>query len=65
MWTWKKYWDDCFAFAKTLVHLKVGAYKVINIIGFNSVSEPQPNLLLETDSDSHIHHITSARSPSG
>ena len=37
-WTWQDYWNDCFRFAKTLVHLNVDMFKIINIIGFNSVS---------------------------
>jgi long-chain-fatty-acid--CoA ligase ACSBG len=36
IWTWRQYWDDCTKFAKTLIHLDVALYKVINIIGFNS-----------------------------
>ena len=35
-WTWNQYWDDCSKFAKTLMYLKVDAFNVINIIGFNS-----------------------------
>ena len=35
-WTYKQYWDDCVKFAKTLVHLKVERFKVVNILGFNS-----------------------------
>ncbi len=37
-WTWQQYWDECVAFAKALVHLKVANFKTVNIIGFNSVS---------------------------
>jgi long-chain-fatty-acid--CoA ligase ACSBG len=36
IWTWQQYWDDCMRFAKSLVHLKVDTFKVVNIIGFNS-----------------------------
>ena len=36
VWTWQQYWDDCIKFAKSLVFLNVNAFKVINIIGFNS-----------------------------
>eukprot|EP01041_Mallomonas_annulata_P013795 gene13795-29328_t len=35
-WTWKQYWDDCKLFAKSLIHLGVGKFKVVNILGFNS-----------------------------
>lgn len=37
-WTWKEYHDDCVRFAKTLVHLGVSKWHVVNILGFNSVS---------------------------
>ncbi len=37
-WTLQQYWDECTAFAKTLIHLRVGSFKSVNIIGFNSVS---------------------------
>jgi len=40
-WTWKEYRDDCMRFAKTLVHLGVDKYTVVNILGFNSVSHAQ------------------------
>jgi len=35
-WTWDQYWHDCMSFGKTLLHLNVGAFKVVNVIGFNS-----------------------------
>jgi long-chain-fatty-acid--CoA ligase ACSBG len=35
-WTWKEYYADCCKFAKTLIHLNVGAFKIVNILGFNS-----------------------------
>ena len=37
-WTWKEYWDDCNSFAKSLMKLDIQMHKVVNIIGFNSVS---------------------------
>jgi long-chain-fatty-acid--CoA ligase ACSBG len=36
IWSWRQYWNDCTKFAKTLIHLDVALFKVINIIGFNS-----------------------------
>lgn len=36
MWTWQEYYDDCSKFAKTLIHLNIGMFQVVNIIGFNS-----------------------------
>ena len=36
IWTWQDYWNDCDKFAKSLVHLKVSTFKIINILGFNS-----------------------------
>ncbi len=36
LWTWAEYYNDCLAFAKTLVHLNVDNYKIVNILGFNS-----------------------------
>ena len=36
IWTYKEYYDDCIAFAKTLLFLKVDKHKIVNIIGFNS-----------------------------
>lgn len=35
-WTYTDYYKDCLAFAKSLLSLNVGRYKIINIIGFNS-----------------------------
>eukprot|EP01035_Chromulina_nebulosa_P020864 gene20864-27042_t len=35
-WTWNQYWNDCRLFAKSLVHLNVSSFRVINILGFNS-----------------------------
>ena len=37
IWTFKQYWSDCVAFAKSLIHLDVKQHGVLNIIGFNSV----------------------------
>ena len=37
VWNWKEYYDDCCKFAKTLIHLDVAAFKITNILGFNSV----------------------------
>ena len=37
-WTWTQYYDDCVKFAKSLLFLKVASFRIINIIGFNSVS---------------------------
>lgn len=36
VWTWKQYYADCVRFAKTLLHLGVDSYHVVNILGFNS-----------------------------
>mmetsp|Transcript_27277 Transcript_27277/g.27510 ORF Transcript_27277/g.27510 Transcript_27277/m.27510 type:complete len:663 (-) Transcript_27277:375-2363(-) len=36
MWTWTEYLTDCKKFAKALVHLEVGSFKIVNILGFNS-----------------------------
>lgn len=35
-WSWQQYYDECTAFAKTLIHLKVASFSTVNIIGFNS-----------------------------
>ena len=35
-WTWQQYWGECRDFAKSLIHLKVDVYKIVNILGFNS-----------------------------
>mmetsp|Transcript_19225 Transcript_19225/g.32531 ORF Transcript_19225/g.32531 Transcript_19225/m.32531 type:complete len:660 (-) Transcript_19225:312-2291(-) len=35
-WTYEQYWADCMKFAKTLAHLKVATFKIVNILGFNS-----------------------------
>ncbi len=40
-WTWNDYLRDCRAFGKTLVHLDVNPFHIVNILGFNSVS-PHP-----------------------
>ena len=37
-WTWSDYRADCIKFAKTLLHLGVDRWNVVNILGFNSVS---------------------------
>ena len=39
IWTWQQYYTDCCKFAKTLIHLDVAAFKITNILGFNSVSK--------------------------
>ena len=36
IWSWQEYYDDCCKFAKTLIHLDVAAFKITNILGFNS-----------------------------
>lgn len=36
-WTYTDYYNDCMSFAKTLVHLKVDKFKIVNILGFNAV----------------------------
>ena len=38
-WTWREYWNDCIKFAKSLAYLKVESYHIINILGFNAVSD--------------------------
>ena len=38
VWTWKEYWDDCYSFAKSMCFMEISPFKIINIIGFNSVS---------------------------
>ena len=35
-WSWAEYHAECTKFAKTLLHLKCGAFRVVNILGFNS-----------------------------
>jgi long-chain-fatty-acid--CoA ligase ACSBG len=35
-WTWQEYHDEVCAFAKSLIHLGVERFGVVNIIGFNS-----------------------------
>eukprot|EP01041_Mallomonas_annulata_P003978 gene3978-7922_t len=35
-WTWQQYWTDCMSFAKSVIHLGVEDFKVVNILGFNS-----------------------------
>jgi hypothetical protein len=37
-WTWQDYWNDSISFAKSLIALNINMFKIINIIGFNSVS---------------------------
>ena len=37
-WTWQDYWNDSISFAKSLIALNINIFKIINIIGFNSVS---------------------------
>lgn len=34
--TYNQYWNECMRFAKSLVHLEVAAFKIVNILGFNS-----------------------------
>lgn len=36
VWSWQQYWDDCRSFAKAMMKLGIGCYKVVNILGFNS-----------------------------
>lgn len=38
MITYREYWAYCMQFAKALVKLDVAAFKITNILGFNSVS---------------------------
>lgn len=38
-WSWQDYWDDSISFAKSLIKLDINMHKIINIIGFNSVSD--------------------------
>lgn len=35
-WTYKEYYNDCRKFAKSLEHLNVGCFKIVNVLGFNS-----------------------------
>ena len=35
--TWQQYHDYCNSFAKSLIFLGVGKFKIVNILGFNSV----------------------------
>ena len=37
MWTWQDYYNDCMKFAQALISLNVDKYKIITILGFNSV----------------------------
>ena len=37
VWTWNDYFRDCRSFAKSLIHLDVKAFRIVNILGFNSV----------------------------
>lgn len=39
IWTWSDYWNDSRKFAKALISLKVEKFGVVNIMGFNSVSD--------------------------
>lgn len=34
-WTWKQYWEQCRAFAKSLHEIGVQERKAVNIMGFN------------------------------
>lgn len=34
---YSQYWTECMKFAKSLVHLNVDPFKIVNILGFNSV----------------------------
>lgn len=36
IWTWQDYVSDCKRFAKSLIKLDVSAFKIVNILGFNS-----------------------------
>lgn len=36
-WTWSECYQDCRAFAKSLIHLDVKPFHIVNILGFNSV----------------------------
>jgi len=36
VWTWNDYYADCRKFAKTLIHLGVQPFKIVNVLGFNS-----------------------------
>jgi long-subunit acyl-CoA synthetase (AMP-forming) len=46
VWTWSEYYADCKKFAKTLVSLDIRTFKIINILGFNSVSIMYTQILL-------------------
>lgn len=46
VWTWNDFYRDSRAFAKTLIHLDVQPYHIVNILGFNSVSYSLSNLSL-------------------
>ena len=35
--TWDEYYKNCCMFAKSLIHFKVDTFKIVNILGFNSV----------------------------
>jgi len=35
-WTYREYYTDCQAFAKSLVKFNITTFKVVNILGFNS-----------------------------
>ncbi len=37
VWTWNEFYHDARAFGKTLIHLEVAPFKIVNILGFNSV----------------------------
>lgn len=36
VWTWNEFYQDARAFGKTLIHLEVAPFKIVNILGFNS-----------------------------
>ena len=44
VWTWNDYYRDCSRFAKSLIHLGVRPFRIINILGFNSVSRLRSNV---------------------
>ena len=45
VWTWNDYYRDCSRFAKSLIHLGVRPFRIINILGFNSVSRLGGNIM--------------------
>lgn len=56
VWNWKEYYADCCKFAKTLIHLDVAAFKITNILGFNSVSFTFISVSLRLSSVSYFTH---------